>query len=75
MSPTPKLGGGPPRKCMMPVTIKQIDRLAATAAELLALEKFQFWGSSLRPLIFWDPRRRQVVGDRGGNKCTQNEEI
>jgi len=28
----------------MAVALTQVDRLAATAAELLALEEFQFWG-------------------------------
>jgi len=33
----------------MRVNPKEIDHLAATAAELLALKKFQFWGLALAP--------------------------
>jgi len=51
----------------MPVTRKQIDRIATTAAKLLALEIKNFSCEGLAPpQIFWDPRRRRrVVGDRG----------
>jgi len=40
---------------MMPIISKQIDGLAAMAAELLALKEFQLWGSSPHKRIFRGP--------------------